>query len=139
MAEKLVYLMNKLYKIKVPLVPGLIMRFLRIIYGCDIHYITRIGVGLQLPHNGLGIVINHNAVIGNNCKILQNVTIGGRESRGAPVIGNNVLIGAGAVVLGNVVIGDNVKIGANAVVLHSIPSNAVAVGIPARVKKFVLK
>ena len=77
-------------------------------------------------------------MIGENCHISQNVTLGGGggPDGGLPILGDNVRVGAGAVILGNVHIGDNAVIGANAVVLCDIPENAVAVGAPARVVKF---
>jgi serine O-acetyltransferase len=84
-----------------------------------------------IPHPN-GIVIHPGAVIGVNCLIFQQVTIGGREGRGLPVIEGHVDIGAGAKILGNVKIGAHARIGANAVVLQSMPAGAVAVGIPAR-------
>ena len=92
------------------------------------------GKGLLLPHNGLGVVIHPKVVIGKNVKILQNVTIGGREGSGLPIIKDNVEIGAGAVILGNIIIGSHSKIGANAVVISNVPDNSIAVGVPAQVK-----
>ena len=88
-------------------------------------------------HRGLGCTVHYNAVIGKNCRIMPNVMIGskfpnGKSDAKPPVIGNNVFIGAGAVVIGDIKIGDNVIIGANAVVTKDIPSNHYAVGIPAR-------
>lgn len=88
-----------------------------------------------LPHHLNGIIISTNAVIGENCTIMQQVTIGAKvpgDERGA-VIGDNVLIGAGAKIIGNVEIGDNVKIGANAVVVDDIPANCTVVGVPAKI------
>jgi serine O-acetyltransferase len=99
--------------------------------GTDIPLNTTIGGGLMIPHPN-GIVIHANAVIGPNCLIFQQVTIGSRVGEAAPVIGGHVDIGAGAKLLGNITIGDNVQIGANSVVLHDIPAGKTAVGIPAR-------
>lgn len=135
MCSKLYYLMNYFYKKRLTLFAFIIMKMIRIIYSCEIHYKTNIGKNLKLPHNGLGCVISHNAIIGDNCNIMQNVTIGGRGTEGVPKIGDNVLIGAGAIVLGNINIGNNVKIGANSVVLNDLPDNCTAVGIPAQIKK----
>lgn len=80
----------------------------------------------NLPHGLYGIIITHNAEIGSNCTIYHNVTIG-EGKNGAPKIGNNVLIGAGAIVIGKVQIGNNVKIGAGCVVTTDIPDNATVV------------
>lgn len=87
----------------------------------------------NLPHHLNGIIISHFAVIGKNCTICQQVTIAQDENNKSAIIGDNVLIGAGAKIIGNVKIGDNAKIGANAVVVTDIPANATAVGVPARV------
>lgn len=87
----------------------------------------------NLPHHLNGIIVSHYAKIGKNCTIHQQVTIGQSEGNGAPIIGDNVMIGAGAKIIGNVKIGNNVKIGANAVVVKDVPDNATAVGVPARI------
>jgi serine O-acetyltransferase len=104
----------------------------------EITYNTRIGRGLYLPHL-IGIVINQDSIIGTNCTISQNVTIGdlkrGKHT-GSPVIGNNVYIAPGAVIIGSIHIGHNVIIGANSVVNKDLPDNAVAAGIPASVISF---
>ena len=134
MAVKLFYLAHKMREKHIPLLPRIIEWMLRYICGCEIHGIMRVGTGLQLPHNGLGMVINPNTIIGNNVKIYQNVTIGGREGSGAPIIDDDVMIGAGAVVIGDVHIYKGAKIGANAVVLQDVPENAIAVGVPAVIK-----
>lgn len=106
-------------------------RFWSVITGAEISPGTRIGGGLMLPHPN-GIVIHPNAVIGPNCLIFQQVTLGANES-GAPRLGGHVDIGAGAKILGGVSIGDHSKIGANAVVVNDVPAYATAVGIPARI------
>ena len=97
-----------------------------------------VGEGTKFYHHGLGIVVHQDAVIGSNCIIFQNVTIGEKHSakdnnHGVPTIGDNVMIGAGAVLLGDVHIGDNAVIGANAVIVKDVPSDKTAVGIPARI------
>lgn len=82
----------------------------------------------------MGVVIHSRAVIGENCTIAQQVTIGGRSGIfNVPIIGNNVYLGAGCKVLGDVHVGDNVVIGANAVVIHDVPENAIVAGVPAKV------
>ena len=116
-------------------------RFWSLITGADIPINGRIGGGLLLMHPN-GIVIDPDVVIGTNCTIFQQVTIGdarhaGQEGKPVPVIGNNVEIGAGAKVLGGIRVGDRAKIGANAVVLQDVPPGAIAVGIPARIKRVV--
>lgn len=109
-----------------------VWRLNRIIFSCEISPSADIHPSVETPHNLLGCVIGSDVVIGENTKILHNVTIGGRKgSPQMPIIGKNVLIGVGAVILGGVVIGDNAKIGANAVVLQDIPPESTAVGIPA--------
>lgn len=87
-----------------------------------------------LPHFLNGIIISYYATIGANCTIMQHVTIAEDHEKSA-TIGDNVLIGAGAVILGAVTIGDNVKIGANAVVTKDVPSNCTVVGVPAKIVK----
>ena len=108
-------------------------RFWSAVSGADIPLNSKIGGGLLLPHPN-GIVIHPGAVIGPNCLIFQQVTIGTRGTGGVPAIGGHVDIGAGAKVLGSIRIGNHVVIGANAVVLQDVPDNCMAVGIPAIVK-----
>ena len=104
-------------------------------FGISVPYQTPIGSGFYIGHFG-GIVVSSGATIGANCNLSQGVTIG-QVNRGAkkgtPCIGDNVYIGPGAKVLGHITIGNNVAIGANAVVIKSVPDNAVVVGVPARV------
>lgn len=127
---------NKCYLHKIPIIPRLISRLIRIIFSCEISCSMKIGNGSAFVHNGLGCVVNPNAIIGNNVRILQNVSIAGRgEGRGTPIIEDNVLIGCGACILGGVRIGNGASIGANAVVIEDIPEGGVAVGIPAKVVK----
>jgi serine O-acetyltransferase len=106
-------------------------RFWSAITGADIPLGTRIGGGLLLPHPN-GIVIHPDVIIGPNCLIFQQVTLGTGE-QGPPRIGGHVDIGAGAKLLGGISVGDHSKIGANAVVLKDVPPFATAVGIPARI------
>ena len=107
-------------------------RFWTVISGADIPLNCKIGGGLLIPHPN-GIVIHPDAIIGVNCLIFQQVTIGSKGKSGVPKIGGNVDIGAGAKILGDLEIGDSVLIGANSVVLKSIPFGATAVGVPARI------
>lgn len=130
-------LMEYSHSKKIPLLPGIIMRFIRIVYSCDLPLDLKLSRGVILQHNGLGVVIHPRAIIGENTEILQNVSIAGRNNRGTPIIGKNVFIGCGACILGGVTIGDNVMIGANAVVITDIPDNAVVVGVPGKVVKII--
>ena len=103
--------------------------------GIEIHPGATIGKGLFIDH-GTGVVIGETAEIGDECTIYQGVTLGGTgkdQGKRHPTLGNNVMVGCGAKVLGPFKVGDNVKIAANAVVLESIEDNATAVGVPARV------
>ena len=109
----------------------------RFVTGIEIHPAAKIGRGLVIDH-GMGVVIGETAEIGDNCTLYQGVTLGGTGKdigKRHPTIGNNVMIGAGAKVLGPFVIGDNTKIAANAVVLEEIPESCTAVGIPAKIVK----
>ncbi|MEE1116540.1 MAG: serine O-acetyltransferase EpsC [Clostridia bacterium] len=103
--------------------------------GIEIHPGAKIGKGLFIDH-GMGVVIGETTEIGDNCTLYQGVTLGGTGKdvgKRHPTLGNNVMVGAGAKVLGPFNIGDNAKIAANAVVLKEIPTNSTAVGIPAKV------
>jgi serine O-acetyltransferase len=104
-------------------------------YGICISSQTPVGAGLYIGHFG-GIHVNAGSVIGNNCNIQQDVTLGKAnrgEKAGAPVIGNNVFIGAGAKIIGRIHVGDGAAIGANAVVTRDVPAGAAVAGVPARV------
>ena len=103
--------------------------------GIEIHPGARIGKCLFIDH-GMGIVFGETTEIGDNCTIYHGVTLGGTgkdTGKRHPTLGNNVLIGAGAKVLGPVYIGDNVRVGAGSVVLKNLPANATAVGVPAEI------
>lgn len=111
-----------------------------LICACSVSVDAEIGERTIFYHRGIGCVVHPKAVIGKECKIFQGVTVGSKWSKAsclgeAPHIGNNVMIGAGAVILGDITIGDNSIIGTNAVVTHSIPENSLAVGVPAIIKK----
>lgn len=105
--------------------------------GIEIHPGAKIGKGLFIDH-GTGVVIGETAIIGDNVTMFHGVTLGGtgkEKGKRHPTIGNNVFIGSGAKLLGNITIGDNVKIGANAVVLKDVRSNTTVVGIPGKIVK----
>ena len=106
----------------------------RFLTGIEIHPGATIGKGLFIDH-GMGVVIGETAEIGDNVTIYHGVTLGGtgkHKGKRHPTIGNNVLIGTGAKVLGPITVGDNAKIGANSVVLHNVPEGATAVGLRAK-------
>jgi serine O-acetyltransferase len=107
-------------------------RFWSVVCGSDIPINAQLGGGIIILHPQ-GVVIHPDAVVGPNCLILQQVTLGTGPKPGLPIIGGHVDIGAGAKILGGVVIGDHAQIGANAVVLQNIPAGATAVGIPAHI------
>jgi len=108
---------------------------IRIIFSSDISLKAKLGSGLMIVH-GHDIVIGGDVRVGQNCKILNGVTLGNKDTEvtvnAQPTLGDNVVIGSGAKILGGIVIGNNVKIGANSVVLQSFPSDLVIVGVPAR-------
>ena len=105
--------------------------------GIEIHPGAQIGKGLFIDH-GMGVVIGETTIIGDNCTIYQGVTLGGtgkEKGKRHPTLGNNVMVGSGAKVLGPFTVGDNSKIAAGAVVLSEVPPNSTCVGVPARIVK----
>jgi len=109
----------------------------RFFTGIEIHPGAVIGRGLFIDH-GMGVVIGETAVIGDNCTIYQGVTLGGtgtEKGKRHPTLGNNVMVGCGAKILGPFTVGDNSKIAAGAVVLSEVPPNSTCVGVPARIVK----
>ena len=105
--------------------------------GIEIHPGATIGKRLFIDH-GTGVVIGETAIVGNDVTLFHGVTLGGtgkEKGKRHPTIGNNVFIGSGAKVLGNIIIGNNVKIGANAVILQDVPSNVTIVGVPGKILK----
>lgn len=130
-------LAHKLYKLKVPFLPRFISQFSRFITGIEIHPGATIGKNFFIDH-GMGVVIGETAIIGDNCLVYQGVTLGGtgkEKGKRHPTIGNNVTLGAGAILLGNITIGDNSNVGAGSVVIKSAKENSTLVGVPARVIK----
>ncbi len=126
---------HRLYKWNIPLIPRIISYITRIITGIEIHPGAKIGRRCFIDH-GEGIVIGETTVVGNDVLIYQQVTLGGtgKESgKRHPTIGNNVILGAGAKVLGNITIGDFVRIGAGSVVIDNVPENSTVVGVPGRI------
>lgn len=123
-----------LYINKLFFLARLISQISRFFTGIEIHPSAKIGRGLVIDH-GMGVVIGETAEIGDNVLLYHGVTLGGTgkdKGKRHPTVGNNVVIGAGAKVLGPIYIGSNSKIGANSVVLNNVPEGATAVGIPAK-------
>jgi serine O-acetyltransferase len=123
-----------LHEKKVPLLPRLTSMFARAVTGIEIHQTARIGHGLFIDH-GMGVVIGETAEVGENVTMYQGVTLGGtgkEKGKRHPSIGNNVVMAAGASVLGPITVGDNSKVGAGAVVLKDVPPNCTVVGVPGR-------
>lgn len=133
-AIKLYRIARALYLRRVPVLPRVFYRLIYLFNNTHLHYETEIGAGTHIAYGGIGVVIHKDAVIGKNCVIESNVTIGGRNNDPkVPVIGDNVFIGSGARILGNVHVGSGSIIGANAVVLHDVPERCSVAGIPARI------
>jgi len=128
---------NGLRKMRVPFLPRLISQNAKFLTGIEIHPGATIGNGLFIDH-GMGVVIGETAVIGDNVTLYQGVTLGGtgkEKGKRHPTIGDNVVIGAGAKILGDITIGSNSYIGANAVVIKDVPDNSTVVGVPGRITK----
>ncbi len=126
---------HKLAYWKIPFLPRYISYWTRIFTGIEIHPRASIGNRFFIDH-GEGVVIGETAIIGDDVLVYQQVTLGGTGSEHGkrhPTLGNNVIVGAGAKVLGNITIGDNVRIGAGSVVIEDVPSNSTVVGVPGRV------
>jgi serine O-acetyltransferase len=126
---------NRVIRVILGVAHMVLAKLAEMLCGATISVSARIGKRLTIEHSG-AIVIHGNSQIGDDCIVRQGVTIGNRRLNApfdAPCIGNRVNIGAGAKILGAVTIGDDVEIGANAVVLQDVPPNSIAVGIPARV------
>ncbi|HWG95478.1 MAG TPA: serine O-acetyltransferase [Nitrospira sp.] len=121
----------------IPILPRVISQLARWVTGVEIHPSAKIGTGFFIDH-GMGVVIGETAEIGDYVTLFQGVTLGGTgKERGKrhPTLGNHVVVGAGAKILGGITIGDNVKIGANSVVLKNVAANSTVIGVPARVIK----
>ena len=132
---------NILWRYNLKFLARLIMHFARIFTGIEIHPAAKIGSNFFMDH-GLGIVIGETTEIGENVTIYQGVTLGGimpsvesdlqRNQKRHPTVGNNVIIGSGAQILGAINIGDDARIGANSVVSRDVPANVTVAGVPAR-------
>jgi len=126
---------HKMFLMNIPFFPRFISQFAKWMTGIEIHPGAAIGNSLFIDH-GMGVVIGETTVIGDNVTLYQGVTLGGTgKERGKrhPTLGKNVVIGAGAKVLGDITVGDNVQVGANAVVVRNAPANSTVVGVPGRI------
>ncbi len=125
-------LAHRLYEAQIPILPRFLSQISRFLTGIEIHPGATIGRRFFIDH-GMGVVIGETTEIGDDVLIYQGVTLGGtgnEQGKRHPTIGNNVVIGTGAKVLGSIRIGNNVKIGAGSVVVHPVPDNSTVVGIP---------
>jgi serine O-acetyltransferase len=120
---------------KIPFLPRWLSHLGRFLTGIEIHPGATIGRGVFIDH-GMGVVIGETAILGDYCLIYQNVTLGGtgkETGKRHPTLGDNVVVGAGAKVLGNIEIGDRVMIGAGSIVLRDVPKDCTVVGVPGRI------
>ncbi|QGZ55555.1 serine O-acetyltransferase [Paraburkholderia acidiphila] len=124
-----------LHRLGVPFIPWLLKVCNRILFSVSLPPSVKVGRNVVFGYQGLGIVVHRHAILGSNIVISPNVVIGGRGRPGAPVIEDDVLIGAGACILGPIVIGRGARIGANSVILDNVPAYATVVGVPARIVK----
>jgi serine O-acetyltransferase len=123
------------WRLQLPILPRLLSQLSRLLTGIEIHPGARIGHGVFIDH-GMGVVIGETAVVGNNCLLYQGVTLGGTgkaHGKRHPSLAENVVVGAGAKVLGAITVGANTRIGAGSVVLRDVEPNCTVVGIPGRV------
>lgn len=130
---------HRLWKMKFRLLGRVVSQGARWVTGVEIHPGASIGHGFFIDH-GMGVVIGETTEIGDYVTLFQGVTLGGtgkEKGKRHPTLGNHVVVGSGAKVLGNIRIGDSVKIGANSVVLRSVPSNSTVTGIPGRIVKSI--
>ena len=126
---------HRLWKYKLPILPRLLSHFTRFLTGVEIHPGARIGKGVFIDH-GMGVVIGETSEIGDRCLLYQGVTLGGTgkdSGKRHPTLEENVVVGAGAKVLGDICIGNNTRIGAGSVVVKNVEANSTVVGIPGRV------
>jgi serine O-acetyltransferase len=124
-----------LWNLGLPVIPRLLSHIARFFTGIEIHPGATIGRGVFIDH-GMGVVIGETAIVGDSALIYQGVTLGGtgkENGKRHPTLGDNVIVGAGAKVLGNIYIGHNVRIGAGSVVLREVPSDCTVVGVPGRI------
>lgn len=126
---------HRLWRLDVPVLPRLLSQIGRMLTGIEIHPGARIGTGVFIDH-GMGVVIGETAVVGDQCLLYQGATLGGTgkaHGKRHPTLGTNVVVGAGAKVLGAITVGANTRIGAGSVVLRDVEPDSTVVGIPGRV------
>jgi serine O-acetyltransferase len=127
-----------LWRLKIPFLPRLLSQISRFWTGIEIHPGAKIGKGFFIDH-GMGVVIGETTEIGDNCVLFHNVTLGGtgkHKGKRHPTLGNNVMVGTGAILLGPIKVGNNVKIGANTFILmQDVPDNTTVAGTPGRIVK----
>jgi serine O-acetyltransferase len=126
---------HPLYRWRVPFVPRMLSHIMRFLTGIEIHPGAEIGGGLFIDH-GMGVVIGETTEVGRNCTLYQGVTLGGtslQHGKRHPTLEDNVVVGAGAAIIGAIVIGSNSKVAAGAVVVKTVPANSTVVGVPGRV------
>ncbi len=127
-----------LWNLRIPFIPRLLSQISRFLTGTEIHPGAKIGRGFFIDH-GMGVVVGETTEIGHNCVLFHNVTLGGtgkHKGKRHPTIGNNVMIGTGAILLGPINVGNNVKIGANTFILmQDVPDNVTVAGTPGRIVK----
>jgi serine O-acetyltransferase len=134
-ARQLHRLAHTLHQARVPILPRLVSSFSRFLTGIEIHPGAQIGEGFFIDH-GMGVVIGETSVIGDNCHLTQEVTLGGtstRHEKRHPTLANNVVVGAGAKLIGAITVGESARIGAGSVVVTNVPAYATVVGVPGRV------
>jgi len=123
-----------------PFAAKMITYLISFVFNCYLPYNLKLGRNFVLGYSGLGVVIHERTIIGDDCHIDQNVTIGGTSKKyGVPKLGDHVYVGAGAKIIGPITIGDNVVIGANVVVVNDIPSGSLVVGVPGKIIKSAIK
>jgi serine O-acetyltransferase len=125
-------LARRFHQLRVPVLPRLLEFVIFILYNSIIPATAEIGEGSRFAYGAIGVVLNKRTRLGRAVLVGQNVTIGGSFGSGVPVVGDNVFIGPGARILGDVVVGSNVIIGANAVVIRDVDDNTVVAGVPAQ-------
>jgi len=137
-ARQLHRVAHSLHSANVPLLPGLVSALNRFLTGVEIHPGAQIGEGLFIDH-GMGVVIGETAEIGDDCHLTQGVTLGGtsnRREKRHPTLGQGVVVGAGAKLIGAITVGEHARIGAGAVVVTNVPAYATVVGVPGKVVAF---